>query len=758
MLDVKIQSIQSNAGKRSAAQFPTVSADRFHTFVKTDMKQCTNTEGWGIIKVKLCRLRPKSQGKENCINGDTRNMIMNNEYKDGKVFLCEVLKKLKRRLEKTEKAILEGQKDIESMHEYYWDNYTEMDQYGYEDYDNRQALLNQTNANMERMKQRRRLVRMLDTPFFGRVDFIYEEEEEPESFYIGIANFSENAGMTPLIYDWRAPVSGLFYDYDKGPACYEAPAGKLTGQIISKFQYKIRRGKMLYAFESDTKIDDEILKQELGTNGDVKLKNIVSTIQREQNAIIRNTGDKILAIQGVAGSGKTSVALHRIAYLLYHDRKNLQSSDVLILSPNSVFADYISHILPELGEEPVQEMSFDLFAYKELLGTVQDCEDRYHYLERVMKFPDRDEERRFHEKQSENMAGEMEGFLAVLEDLLMDFHDLEYKSMKKTEEELIRLFYEKFQDIPLLKRMDAVMEYCVDEYETLRGKDLTDEERQCIQEKFDRMYVTKDLYLIYNRLMDVCGYPTLPNVPSEKRFLDYEDVFPMLYLKYRLLGRGAHKHVKHLVIDEMQDYSYMQYQILASLFSCSMTILGDKYQTLDDHVQDVLTFLPKVFGHRIRKIVMDKSYRNTVEIASYASKLQGMRNPELLERHGKEVAERTFISLEKLLDAVLAALAVEEDGAYETAAVLTMSEEEAVAVCQLLKKKGIKVSYIDRDTDVFKPGLTVTTFYLAKGLEFDQVFTVWETGKKNPLLMQARYICATRALHELYMFETERFY
>lgn len=206
-------------------------------------------------------------------------------------------------------------KDIESMHEYYWENYTEMDQYGYEDYDNQQALLHRINANQEKLDLKHRFQKMLDSPFFGRVDFIYEGEEEAEPFYIGIGNFAQRTGATPLIYDWRAPVSSLFYDYDSGSASYEAPAGVLTGEIASKWQYKIKNGKMIYAFESDTKIDDEILKQELGSSGDVQLKNIVRTIQKEQNEIIRNTGDKILVIQGAAGSGKTSVALHRIAYL-----------------------------------------------------------------------------------------------------------------------------------------------------------------------------------------------------------------------------------------------------------------------------------------------------------------------------------------------------------------------------------------------------------------------------------------------------------
>ena len=307
----------------------------------------------------------------------------------GTEFLTLINEKLKHKIQEVNHALLEGQKEIESMHTYYWDNYTEMDQYGYENFDNQQALFQQVNANQEQFIYRQRLEKMIDSPFFGRVDFCYEGEEEPEQFYIGIGNFSEKTGHVPLIYDWRAPVSGLFYDYDKGAACYTAPAGVLHGEITSKWQYKIRRGKMVYEFESDVKIDDDILKAELGSNGDVQLKNIVRTIQKEQNAIIRNTKDKIMVIQGAAGSGKTSVALHRIAYLLYHDREHLKSSNILVLSPNSVFSDYISHILPELGEENIQEMSFDLYAYKELKSFVYDCEDRYHQIERELAFADK---------------------------------------------------------------------------------------------------------------------------------------------------------------------------------------------------------------------------------------------------------------------------------------------------------------------------------------------------------------------------------
>ena len=671
---------------------------------------------------------------------------------NGTYFLEDVEVKLKKRLEEVMQSLSDGQKEIDNMQEYYWENYTEMDEYGYEDYDNQQALLHQVNANNEKLQLKHRFEKMLDAPFFGRVDFIYDGDEEPEPFYIGIGNFAERTGMQPLIYDWRAPVSGLFYDFDKGPAGYEAPAGRLDGEIVSKWQFKIKNGRMVYAFESDTKIDDDILKKELGSNSDVKLKNIVRTIQKEQNAIIRNTKDRILVIQGAAGSGKTSIALHRIAYLLYHDRENLKSSNILILSPNSVFADYISHILPELGEENIREMSFDLYAYRELKkGIAADCEDRYDQLERRMKFPDEENQKRFDWKQSKAFLGEIEGFLAVLEDQLIEFKEIEFRGMTLTEEEMIQLFYYKFTEIPLLKRMDAVKDYFIDSWETLKDRNISEEDQELLQNKFDRMYTTKDIYKIYNSLLDDCGYDLLPDVPYEKRKVQYEDVFPMLYLKYRLEGgNSAHKNIKHLVIDEMQDYSYLQYTILDTLFHCRMTILGDRAQTLDTKQQDVLKFLPKILGREIQTIEIRKSYRNTLEIARYAEKISGVSDLELLDRHGKDVEKKIFKSDTELLDDLVCQLKCPEE--YETAALITMTEEEACDLSRLLKARGINVSYVDRDSSAFKKGLTVTTFYLAKGLEFDQVFTLLG-AKENPLRKQAEYICATRALHELYVYE-----
>ena len=671
----------------------------------------------------------------------------------GTEFLNEVTEKLRKKIREIGETIQTVRKDIEGMNEYYWENYTEMDQYGYENFDNQQALLAQVNANQENQRMKSRLLKMMDSPFFGSVDFVYAGEDEAETFYIGIGNFAEERGSVPLIYDWRAPVSSLFYDYDKGPASYEAPAGVLEGEISSKWQYKIRGGRMIYEFESDMKIDDDILKQELGESSDVKLKNIVRTIQKEQNEIIRNTKDRIMIIQGAAGSGKTSVALHRIAYLLYHDRKRLKSSNILILSPNSVFADYISHILPELGEQNIQEMSFDLFAYRELQDVAVDCEDRYHQIERRMQGIREEEEARFQWKQSEAFVGAVEGFLVGLEDELVDLKDVEYKGMVKTEEELLKLFYFKFGEVPLLSRMDAVMEYFVDEYETLYGKTLCEDELELIRETFRNMYVTTDVYEIYNRLMEANGLPALPSVPLEKRLLEYEDVYPMLYLKYRLCKGESRRTIRHLVIDEMQDYSYLQYVILEKLFDCRMTILGDKAQTVDTRQQDVLKFLPKIFGRDVRKIEMNKSYRNTIEIAEYARNVSDVKGIEYMQRHGKPVEEMTCSTPAAALDDILGKVRIGGDR-YETAAVLTMTEREAKEAFSYLKNQREDVCYIDRDSSVFRKGITVTTYYMAKGLEFDQVFVVG-AQEKNPFFKQFRYICATRALHELYVYESE---
>ena len=603
---------------------------------------------------------------------------------------------------------------------------------------------------------------LLKQPYFAKVVLQMKPGQEPKELYIGTAGIADE-NYRRLVVDWRSPVAEVYYNQENGPTSYEANGRTIRVDLKLRRQFDIEADRLNAYFDTTVAIQDAMLLASLSKRRTAQMQAITATIQKEQNAIIRNTRDKIMVIQGAAGSGKTSIALHRIAYLLYHDRKNLKSSNILILSPNSIFSDYISHILPELGEENIKEMSFDLFAYRQLKDTVSDCEDRYDQIERSLNFPDMPS--LYKEKQSREFLNQMEGYLTSLEDELMDFHDVEYKSFTKKEEEIIDLFYFKFQDIPLLSRMEAVAENFIDEVETLRDNDMDEEERAIVMEKFMNMYETQDLYVIYSRFLESCGYPGLPHVQLQERKLRYEDVYPVLYMKYRLLRQTSHNGIKHLVVDEMQDYSRLQYLILKMMFPCRMTILGDKAQTMEDEAQDVLGFLPKIFGKDIRRIVMNKSYRNTVEIASYANQLAGITDMDLFDRHGQPVEELFFKgkkqqAMEAALDELVNKLQLGAEQ-FETAAVILRTESEAKEAARILKEKlentGFDIenrfSYLHRDSTSFCKGLTVTTFYLAKGLEFDQVFSLFPAADQSPIAKQGRYIAATRALHKLHMYE-----
>ncbi len=664
-------------------------------------------------------------------------------------YLHNVLEKLQKKIGMLNRSIKSGDEEIRKMDEYYWENYNEFDEYGYENYDNRQNRLNKAGENADRIKERYRYEKMLDSPYFARIDFIYDGEEEPESYYIGIGNFSMESSQVPMVFDWRAPVSGLFYDYDKGPASFNAPGGLMTGEISCKRQYKIAGGELKYFFESDINIDDEVLKKELSMNGSDSLKSIVTTIQKEQNKIIRDKSSKILAVQGTAGSGKTSVALHRAAYLLYNSRGQLKADNVLILSPNNVFADYISHILPELNEENICEMEFDDFASREL-SEIGKCQDRYDQIEEIIangygvhaKY-----------KQSKEFAAEINGYVLGLEADIINFKTVKYKKIEKTEKELEILFYEKFGDIPILKRMEAIAEYVIDEAETLSGKDFDPIEAEIIKEKFNRLYDTRDILRLYGNMLIDMGLPFDFNSDS----IRYEDVFPLVYFKYQLMGAGNHRPVKHLIIDEMQDYSYIQYAIIQKVFKCHMTILGDRYQTIGDVRNDVLGYIKELFGREVKCVEMKKSYRQTIEIGKFAADIIGENDIEFFERHGKKPEIISISDTEEMLGKIsMEAEKQLSEGKYETVAVLCYNEKEALFVYDKIKNSipNRNVNYMDRESERFIKGITVTTFYMAKGLEFDCVHVPFcdERYMGSSFGKQALYISATRAMHELSMY------
>ncbi|MCD8120206.1 MAG: AAA family ATPase [Lachnospiraceae bacterium] len=706
--------------------------------------------------------------------------------------LKETLALLHTEIEKVKYDMEVSRIDAERQKEYYWENYSEFDEYGYEHFDNEQQLYATAYTQGAKAKELSRYEKMLDSAYFARVDFVYDGEDEPETYYIGMGNFSPEKTLPPVIFDWRAPVSALFYDYDRGPAGFDAPAGRQEGEILQKKQYKIRHGKLIFFFSCDMKIDDDVLKRELSANADYGLKAIVTTIQKEQNHLIRADRRENLVIQGVAGSGKTSVALHRIAYLLYHNRETLQARNVLTLTPNAVFADYISHILPELGEEPIRQMSFDDFAARELRHLCV-CEDRYDYMERLLwieqtKGPAAraDYVARYRERQSESWCGEIFGFLLLLEQDIADFRPFTWKNFSLTAQEISSFFYGSLADVPILQRMDRVAEYVIDRIETLKNRDLEDEAKDKILRKLRSMYRTTDVVQLYFEFLSSmgdnryageasggCGRPEEAPLPK----IYYEDVFPLLYFKYLASGKKEHHQVKHLVVDEMQDYSYLQYELLHMMFSCPMTMLGDRHQTLTEEREDVTGRLAHIFGKKMTYYEMNRSYRSTVEIGEFADGLIGNTGTVYFPRHGRAPAKHAAGSAEEAVRMVAEALPAQLEK-YEIVGILCRSAGEAAAVYGMLKdcmpesapeahmgEEGIPeesmpqedtsnadlVTLLDRDSGRFRGRIMVTTWYLAKGLEFDAVHCLYPKREAEllPHDRQAVYLAATRAMHEL---------
>lgn len=664
-------------------------------------------------------------------------------------YLNNVLQKLEQAMTELEEKMQFRRSEIAKMQDYYWESYNEYDEFGYEKFDNDRLLKEEMDSHGELVKKVARYQKMKDSPYFAAVTFQYDGEEEEETYYIGIGDFSPSKAEAPLVCDWRAPISSLFYDYEVGKASFMAPAGEIFGELVRKQQFKIKKGVLLYSIDSDIVIHDEILQKELSMNADARLKSIVTTIQKEQNAIIRNEKDKILVIQGCAGSGKTSVALHRVAYLLYHHRKQLSAKQVLILSPNPVFSEYISHILPELGEENILELSFDLYAYKEL-KQYKDTEDRYGYLERLLNLPEEDArkyQKTVAEKQSRDYVIELNGFVLFLEDSLMNFKDFSYKKIYRTEQELRTLFYEKFPDIPILERMKTIAEYIIDEEETLSGKELDELERGIILDRLEKMYETKDFYTLYNRFLEESGRTP---IQDEAKAIPYEDVYPLLYLKHLLHGSTKRSAIRHLIVDEMQDYSYVQFLVLSKLFSCPMTILGDMEQQASPDKQDIQGICREIFGKEAKLLTLTKSYRSTSEITRFANRIAGIKKEEAFHRPGKEPEWILSDNEVKMQEKIVENLKKEQEKFYETTAILTTTAEQAKRLYLALKEQQ-NVTLLSPDSSKMEKGIVITTFYLAKGLEFDSVHIAYAPREEalSDYQRQILYIAATRALHEL---------
>lgn len=591
--------------------------------------------------------------------------------------------------------------------------------------------------------RKRKLLKLGSSPYFGRIDFSANNETKP--VYIGIYTFFDETLRENLIYDWRAPISSMFYDFELGEAWYETPSGEIKGEIVLKRQYKIIDGRMEFMIENSVNIHDDILQKELSKSSDDKMKNIVATIQRDQNAVIRNETASVMIIQGVAGSGKTSIALHRIAFLLYRFKDSITSKDILIISPNKVFADYISNVLPELGEEQIPEMGMEELA-AELLENKFQFQTFFQQVSALLYKDDPAYTERISFKSSFEFLSKLNQYIIHIENNF--FTPVELRIGKVVvPSPFIHEKFKAYHRIPLLKRFQQVVKD-VQQYirDQVRRK-LTGQEKAQIWEALPQMIKWNTSFDLYRNFYSWIKRPDLFKV-GHNGWLEYSDVFPLIYCKLRLEGIQSYDHVKHLLVDEMQDYTPVQYAVLSRIFKCKKTILGDVNQTVNPHSASSSDTIGRVFPQAdIVKLL--KSYRSTWEIANFALRISP--NPDLIpiERHGEEPSLLGFESQTEELNGIRKLVEDFRNSGYQSLGIICKTKNQAEDIYGHLKSSDVHL--LTPDSTTFKQGIIITTIHLSKGLEFDEVIIPFASAKMYAGEMDRRllYIACTRAMHQL---------
>src|SRR5687767_4109871 len=393
--------------------------------------------------------------------------------------------------------------------------------------------------------RKRKLLKLGESPYFGRIDFVTDDGRTP--IYIGIYSFSDETLRANLIFDWRAPISSMFYDFELGEASYKTPSSEVKGEIVLKRQYRISQGRMEFMIENAVSIHDDILQKELSKSSDDKMKNIVATIQRDQNAVIRNETSRVMIIQGVAGSGKTSIALHRIAFLLYRFRDTIAAKDILIISPNKVFADYISNVLPELGEENIPEISMEELA-AEMLENKYKFQTFFEQVSDLLEHHDAAYIERIKFKSSFQFLSKLNQYLIYIENNYFTFTELRIAGTV-VPFPFIEEKFKAYHRMPLLKRFPEIVKDVQQYVRNNVQRKLTGREKAQLWEAIPRMFKINNVLDLYKDFYAWIGKTELFREGGD---LEYSDVFPLIYFRLRLEGVPPHTHVKHLLVDEMQ--------------------------------------------------------------------------------------------------------------------------------------------------------------------------------------------------------------
>ncbi|MBC1566095.1 UvrD-helicase domain-containing protein [Listeria booriae] len=658
------------------------------------------------------------------------------------------------------------------------------------------------------------LRKLKDSPYFARVDFTPDDTNETTPIYIGIAGLSNETEDDYLIYDWRAPISSMYYDFSPGPAEYASMEKIISGTMDLKRQFIIRHGELQSMFDTNVAIGDELLKEVLGNNASDKMKNIVATIQKEQNQIIRNVKNNYLIVQGVAGSGKTSVALQRAAYLLYHYKEELNNDNMLLFSPNPLFSSYIASVLPDLGETSIQQLTFQAYVEKRL-GKHLTIESPFSQMEYLLTTENAARKAGIRFKASLAFKEYIDQYADQLSTDGLVFKNIALRGNVIISKEAIGAYFYSLdptisipnrmsmtkdwllEELAFLEKEERDKDWVKDEAELLDIEDYTevyhdlqdnaeddtfddfDKELKILTAKIARKYFRKiraavsklkflHITVLYKKLFDVqADYASLPEnwdtvcvytlESLRQKELLYEDTSPYMYLEDKLTRLKTNTQIKHLFIDEAQDYSPFQFFVLQQLFpSARMTILGDIHQAIYMHTLNSATLFSgeEVQTDNTEKIELHKSYRSTRQIVDFTRHLL-VADLEI-EPFERDAEKPSFVlcmdgqERDAKLRHTLSGLIGKE---YGTIAVICKTAAESAAMYEQLSP-AFDVQLATEHSYSYDSGIIVLPAYLAKGIEFDAVIIPDASAHNYEKSFEQNlfYTACTRAMHELVLF------
>lgn len=618
------------------------------------------------------------------------------------------------------------------------------------------------------------LEKMIKSPYFARIDFKFDDEDEFEKIYIGRFSLRKNSYQEMYVYDWRSPIASVFYRFMTGEAFYDAPCGRVTGELNLKRQYEIKNGTLEYFFDSDVQIVDEFLRQLLSQNTTAKMKAIVETIQHEQDVVIRDMENDLLMVQGVAGSGKTSIALHRAAYLMYQGlQTKLSANNIMIISPNSIFEQYISNVLPELGEDNVISSVFEDILSELLNG--RKIQSRNDFLENlIVNSKYKEISRNSIEFKTSSFFREiLDQFLIDIPRQWIEFEDVYYEGKCVVSGQILKDKILGRPETPLGIKLEQLEDYILEQiFGTGKGRGHKEEKNLIKQEiqkfiKIDIVELYKILFsneaYFYSLLQNSNPSQNIKNIWKytkenlEADSLYYDDAIAIAYLYLKIYGTNKYKNIKQVVIDEAQDYYPLQYEIFNLVFSnAKFTILGDMKQTLAKK-EDISFYeqIQKILNKKKSSLIMlDKSFRCTNEILNFSLKfIEQSSQIKSFNRNGDSPKVYIADNSEIFIDEIVKEIKLCQEKGFQSICLICKTEKNSTYLFNKIKHK-LDIQLIKNGSASDLQGVFILPVYMSKGLEFDTVLicdadsqNYHDEDDKNLL-----YVACTRALHKLSLF------